>query len=437
MICLFVIKRLALISKLIYYLGVAIRNPSFKKVKKELDESYYLEEKKLEEIQNERLNIILRFAYQNSPYYRKLLDSYSYSPSNTYDKSFLTELPILSKDTLIVNNNDIHTINNYKFGKLFFSETSGSTGQALTFYKDELWDSYNRASIARGMAHFGVNVWHRNGYFWGFNHRGLSLLKVRFLDFLMNRFRVFSYSDKPLENFLDKCRKAEYLSGYSSMIYEVAKLANKRNIQLSNIKFIKGTSEKIYDFYQDEVEKAFGRKIVSEYGSAESGIIAFECPYGNMHINEECCILEVVEGRAVVTNLIAKSFPTIRYDLGDYVSLKDVECACGRKSKVISEITGRVGKNIVGTNQSYPSLTLYYVFKNMAVNHRINIAYRCEQHVKGQLVVYYENVLSPEEMALLKSEFFKYFNDDLQIEYNYVKNIRPPNRKLKDFESYL
>ncbi|TOH87149.1 hypothetical protein, partial [Vibrio parahaemolyticus] len=76
------------------------------------------------------------------------------------------------------------------------------------------------------------------------------------------------------------------------MIYEVAKLANKKNIQLSNIKFIKGTSEKIYDFYQDEVQRAFGQKIVSEYGSAESGIIAFECPYGNMHVNEECCVLE-------------------------------------------------------------------------------------------------------------------------------------------------
>lgn len=428
---------MALISKLIYYIGVAIRNPSFKKVNKELDASYYFDKKHLEEIQNERLNIILRFAYQNSPYYKKLLDSYSYSPNHTYDKKFLAELPILSKDTLIKHNNDIHTIHNYKFKKLFFSETSGSTGQALTFYKDELWDSYNRASISRGMKLFGVNVWDRNGYFWGFNHSGLSLFKVRFFDYLMNRFRVFSYSEKPLEKFLNKCNKAEYLSGYSSMIYEVAKLANKKNIQFSNIKFIKGTSEKIYDFYQDEVEKAFGRKIVSEYGSAESGIIAFECPYGNMHINEECCILEEVDGRAVVTNLVAKSFPTIRYDLGDYVSLKDVECACGRKSKIVSEITGRVGKNIIGISQSYPSLTLYYVFKNMAVNHKVNIAYRCEQHLKGQLVVYYENVLTCEEMNLLKSEFLKYFNDDLHIEYNYVKNIRPSNRKLKDFESYL
>ena len=426
-----------MINKFIYRLGVYFRNPAFRRVGQELNKSYYLSSKDLKDIQNKKLNDTLKFVYHNSSYYKSILDLHCYDPKITYDIEFLSQLPILTKDVLIEKNEEIHTINNYKFKKLFFSETSGSTGQALTFYKDERWDSYNRASISRGMKLFGVNIWDKNGYFWGFNHSGLSLFKVRFFDYLMNRFRVFSYSEKPLEKFLNKCNKAEYLSGYSSMIYEVAKLANKKNIQFSNIKFIKGTSEKIYDFYQDEVEKAFGRKIVSEYGSAESGIIAFECPYGNMHINEECCILEEVDGRAVVTNLVAKSFPTIRYDLGDYVSLKDVECACGRKSKIVSEITGRVGKNIIGISQSYPSLTLYYVFKNMAVNHKVNIAYRCEQHLKGQLVVYYENVLTCEEMNLLKSEFLKYFNDDLHIEYNYVKNIRPSNRKLKDFESYL
>ena len=31
---------------------------------------------------------------------------------------------------------------------------------------------------------------------------------------------------------------------------------------------IKGTSEKIYDHYQEKVIKVFGRKIISEYGAA-------------------------------------------------------------------------------------------------------------------------------------------------------------------------
>lgn len=64
------------------------------------------------------------------------------------------------------------------------------------------------------------------------------------------------------------------------------------------------------------MEKAFGAKIISEYGAAESGLIAYECPEcGNMHINMENVIVEESEGEIVVTNLLSRSFPIIRYKL--------------------------------------------------------------------------------------------------------------------------
>ena len=69
------------------------------------------------------------------------------------------------------------------------------------------------------------------------------------------------------------------------MIYQTAKLINERGLlKPKGIKMVKGTSEKIFKNYHDEVIKAFGSKIISEYGATESGIIAFECPEGNMHI---------------------------------------------------------------------------------------------------------------------------------------------------------
>jgi len=248
---------------------------------------------------------------------------------------------------------------------------------------------------------------------------------------------VFTYEENEIRKFLKLCKNAKYIEGYSSMIYEVAKKANEMNIKLTNLKLIKGTSEKIYDHYHKETNEAFGLKIVSEYGSAESGIIAFECPLGNMHVNEETCILEIIEGRAIVTNLVARSFPTIRYDLGDYVSLSSEICECGRAHKVISEVTGRVGKNIIDSfGGSYPSLTLYYVFKNMAINHDCNISYRCIQEKKGELIVFYETIISDKEEKNLLLEFKKYFNN-MSVELRYVNSIRQKGKKLKDFESYL
>ncbi len=147
-------------------------------------------------------------------------------------------------------------------------------------------------------------------------------MKNIFFDTLQNRFRIFSYQESALKKFIQKARKATYIHGYSSMIYQVAVLINKLDLtKPTHIKMIKGTSEKILDGYYDEIQKAFGTKIISEYGATESGIIAFECPQGNMHISMEGVIVEEVENEILVTNLQMTSFPIIRYKLGDYIAL--------------------------------------------------------------------------------------------------------------------
>ena len=427
-----------MLRKFIYRVGCLIRNPSIDKCYEDLKKSEFYSNKELHDLQQKKLRTLLKFCYQHSTYYRNTFDNIGLNPlSDPISLDVLSEIPILSKDDLIKFNAEIHTINSFKFKKKFFSETSGSTGQALTFYKDEVWDSYNRSSINRGLSWFSISPWDRNGYFWGFNFVFLHRLKTKLLDFLLCRFRLFSYSANDLDKFLNKCKRARYLEGYSSMIYEVAKLANKKGVNLTNIQLIKGTSEKIYPHYSSETLKAFGKKIISEYGSAESGIIAFECPEGNMHLNEETCIVECIDGKAIVTNLVAMSFPTIRYDLGDYIELSDIECDCGRKHKVLKEVTGRVGKNIIGFNNKYPSLTLYYIFKNIALSSGLELTYRCEQSTIGFLTVYLEVEVTEHLISLLDSEFGKYFKNDIKCEYVEKATVRVKGRKLKDFESFI
>ncbi|WP_138627224.1 phenylacetate--CoA ligase family protein [Pseudoalteromonas sp. S4741] len=428
-----------MLNKIIYKLGSLKRNPSMNTCYKELKNTEFASRKELDKLQNKRLQELMVFCYQNSPYYRKVFTSNNINPTlNEFKVNDLALLPLLSKRTLIEENKEIHSINSFKFKKLFFSETSGSTGEALTFYKDEVWDSYNRASINRGLSWFNVSPWERSGYFWGFNFSSFQQFKIKLFDVLVNRFRIFSYSDKELATFLKKCRNAKYLEGYSSMIYEVAKLANKNGTKVENLALIKGTSEKIYSYYHKETIKAFGCKIVSEYGAAESGIIAFECPEGRMHLNEETSVVEVIDGRAIVTNLVARSFPTIRYELGDFIKLSQEKCPCGREHKVLEEVTGRVGANILGQNNTfYPSLTLYYVFKNLALQHGVELAYRCEQKVLGQLDVYIEHEITVSLKELLEQEFLKYFNGNIICNYYSTQSVRVKGKKLKDFISYI
>ena len=54
----------------------------------------------------------------------------------------------------------------------------------------------------------------------------------------------------------------------------------------NNIKMVKGTSEKIYESYQEEIQKAYGCRIISEYGATESGIIAFEWLLKKLRIDD-------------------------------------------------------------------------------------------------------------------------------------------------------
>lgn len=293
----------------------------------------------------------------------------------------------------------------------------------------------------RGYSWHGVNVWDKNGYFWGYNINAKKKLKVRIQDFLQNRFRLFSYDENNIRKFVHKLKSATYLSGYSSMIYEVAKIINSEKIDTNHfkLKMIKGTSEKIFDSYQTEVQKAFGLRIISEYGAAESGIIAFECPHGNMHINTEGVYVEEENGEIIITNLVARSFPIIRYKLGDYITLKsgDFKCSCGMQHPVIESVTGRVGKLVYGKEKNYPSLTFYYVFKNLALEHKIELNYQVQQFEKGKLIVLIEQKLSNYEKNLLANEFDKYFKTDIFIEINDQAVIHSKSRKLKDFVSHI
>ena len=428
-------------SKYLYILGAKIRNPNLKGNLSFLNQSKLWNVTQLRDYQLTRCQQLLKFANQHSKFYSNLFSKACFSPAAFKCLGQLEQLPIITKQDLLEKNAEIHTNKSYSFNKLFISETSGSTGQPLMFMKDEGWDSWTRATMFRGLSWYGVCPWDRNGYFWGYNIGPSKALKTKVLDSLQNRFRTFTYSKEALVRFIHKLENATYLQGYSSMIYEVARIINNSDIDTSrlNLKLIKGTSEKIYDHYHAEVKKAFGQKIVSEYGAAEAGVIAFECPYGCMHLNMEGCIVEEKMGEIIVTNLNSYSFPVIRYRLGDSIILEDEKyaCPCGMAHRVLREVTGRVGTRIYGYKQIYPSLTIYYVFKNIYMESGVAINAQFVQDRKGYLIVKVEGLLSSEGRSLLEKELYSYFGEDMDWNFEENSVVHTMDGKRKDFISLI
>ncbi|NAS29836.1 phenylacetate--CoA ligase family protein [Flavobacteriaceae bacterium R38] len=427
-----------MLHKLIFKIGQNLRNPSIDGWYSFLKKSETWSLEKLETYQLEKLKELLEFAYENVPFYKHSFETLKVHPSDLKSLNDLSKFPVLSKEDVIKHNRDIHA--NYKFEKTFKATTSGSSGDSLIFKRDEKADSFNRAAIFRGYSWHNVKPWERNGYFWGFNFSKKERFKINILDSLQNRFRVFSYEEASFRKFVKKLRRARFIHGYSSMIYQAAKIINEKKLEKpKNIKLVKGTSEKILESYKDEIQKAFNVPVISEYGATESGIIAFECKEGNMHITMEGVIVEETDHEILITNIQMRSFPIIRYKLGDYIKLaeKGKKCKCGREHLILEEVTGRIGENVHGSKSIYPSLYFYYIFKNLLKNQGLALTYQVVQKEKGRLTFYLEENLNNKEGNYLKEEIYKYFKDD--IAYEIITNSKKEvfTEKSKSFISYI
>lgn len=424
--------------KIIYKLGEKLRNPSLKNEFIFLKESEKWSLKKLEEYQLIKIKELLNIAYNNSTFYKNKFDELEIDVTKISSFDDFKSIPLLSKKELLNNSLEIQT--DLKFKKSFLATTSGTSGETLKFYRNEKADSFNRASIKRGYSWFNINSWDRNGYFWGFNFSYIKRIKNSLLDFLQNRFRIFSYKEESLKKFIRKSQRAKFIHGYSSMIYQTAVLINKYNLtKPSKIRMIKGTSEKIFDKYQPEILKAFGQKMISEYGATESGIIAFECKEGKMHINMEGVYVEEFDNQIVVTNLQMHSFPIIRYKLGDYIKLasKNYKCNCGISHSIIEEVTGRIGENIYGIKNTYPSLYFYYIFKNLSKNDKLLLNYQVIQNEKGKLIFNLDSKISSSDEEKIIAEIEKYFKKDINFEIKQEVSFIKDKGKLKNFISTI
>ena len=98
--------------------------------------------------------------------------------------------------------------------------------------------------------------------------------------------------------------------------------------------------------------RMLGLPIEDNYSSQEAGIIALQCPAGELyHTMAESLVVEVLDdqgracaegeiGRVVVTDLHNFAAPLFRYDIGDYAEVGG-RCRCGRTLPTWRRVLGR------------------------------------------------------------------------------------------------
>ncbi len=102
------------------------------------------------------------------------------------------------------------------------------------------------------------------------------------------------------------------------------------------------------------VRSAWGGAWFELYGTTESGISGVHCSeHTGLHLLEDQFILEVVDERhrpvppgepgdhVLLTSLVNRTQPLIRYVIPDLVTIRPEPCPCGRPYRVVAGIEGR------------------------------------------------------------------------------------------------
>ncbi|WP_310461939.1 AMP-binding protein [Sphaerotilus sp.] len=175
------------------------------------------------------------------------------------------------------------------------------------------------------------------------HYAGVSFWKrqCRFNPVAGSESRAFSVT-APIGQLCDELQawRPAFIASYPSMLVELARQQEAGRLRLMPLALWSG-GEGLAASTRDWIESVFGAPVVNDYGASECLAIAFECPHGRLHLNDDWVRMEPIDAHdqpvpvgtasdsVLLTNLANRVQPLIRYRLGDSVTMHPDDCACG------------------------------------------------------------------------------------------------------------
>jgi len=329
---------------------------------RELEASQYYPLPRLKELQFAKLQAMLAHAYSDVPHYRQLFDRLGLKPADIRDERDLRRLPVLGKDEVRRNQKDF-LARSLKDGPLSVFKTGGSTGVPVEILKDPHTVELVNATGVRVFRWAGWDLGEPVGMIWGNPPASLSV-KEKLRDLLISPevyLDTMNLTEESMFEFVAKWKRARptLLRGHSHSIYILASFCLKHGVDTVRPNAIISSSMMLLPSERRVIEKAFACKVTDLYGCEEVGLIATECEkHDGMHIDMENNYIELldqqgnpaapgVDGAVVVTSLLNRSMPLIRYKMGDVASMPERVCSCGRTLPLMNNISGRVADFLV------------------------------------------------------------------------------------------
>ena len=348
---------------------------------KEYKKSEYDSKDKINESVVNKLNLIVKHAYDNVPIYKRLYENVGINAGSIDSTDDLHHLPILDK-SIIRHNFPDNTIDANLKARAMYNTTSGSTGEPLEFYNDRLAEPYRTASFMFFNSWMGVKPFDKH---WNLKSVGNYSLKQKTWFWLVQKHfhHVFDVKKESIPAILNEINelKPSYIEGYSGSLVKLTRYLDELGLGLDfDLKAIIATSENLLNSRRDLMEKVFDCKVYNRYGSREfCGALAQECSESEgLHINPYLCYIEIVDdngepvdegesGKILVTDLHNFVMPFIRYEIGDVGVKGSNDNSCGRNFQTIKSIVGREGEFIISSKgEKIPFVTISaYLFRRL------------------------------------------------------------------------
>ena len=428
------------IENAVYPLWTLRAHPSYLSYHRRFERQQYLSKQSLEALQLRQLQLLVHYAYRYCPYYRMRMDRLSITPLDIRALSDMSLLPVLTKQAIQDYGMDLVS-RKVPENKRLPNRTGGSTGSPLHFWVDrERFDS-RRASTDRHNAWAGLRPGDWYAHLWGAridteNTSGVSHLGLRQKLLYRNlTLNTSSVSQADLDEFTALLRKyrPRHLLAYAQSAVFFAQYCRKNDIRDIHFESIITTAEMLREDQRVLLEETFSGKIFNRYGCREVSVIASECEYHTgLHVNADALYVEIEKqpdlpfgsGRVLVTDMLNRSMPLIRYEIGDVAAWAEQQnCPCGRNLPILSSIEGRVTDFIYlpdGRSVSGPALTL--VISDMQDIRQAQFVQR--QNGSVALHVVPGNGFSNETISALRQRLAPYLRNQVSFEVIQVNEIR-------------
>ena len=302
-------------------------------------------------IRDQKLRKMVRFCYDEVPYYKDMFNEAGIDPASIKTADDLTALPILDKQVVRENIDKLKPKNLSRIPHIM-EHTSGSTGSSLIFPQSienirDLWAAFwrfwNRIGIKYGTlyADFGSRMIVPPGQqkppFW---RECQPLFQIKFSAFHGNDENYMAYY-KAINDY-----GLTWIHGYPSCIMPFASFVVQKGLTFNKpIVAVTASAENLYDYQRAIIKQAFGVEPHALYSLTEATACICEDADHDYIVDEDYSVVEFIEGgdysRLIGTNLTNYAFPLLRYDTGDLV-VPGSKLKNGRR--VIERIDGRTGE---------------------------------------------------------------------------------------------